>query len=185
LSKLHVDRAARALLAGGVIAYPTEGVFGLGCIPESRKAVEKLLAIKRRSWRKGLLLIAADLAQLEPWVLLPRGPRGAEVLASWPGAVTWVLEARREVPRWIRGKHSTVGVRVSAHPLVRALCRRAGHALVSTSANRSGHPPLRRLLAVRRALGSELDYALPGALGGACAPTVIRDGQSGQILRPG
>ncbi len=78
-SRVHVARAARVVLAGGVIAYPTEAVFGLGCLPENRAAVERILAIKCRSWRKGLLLIGSDLVQLERFVVLPNEPRRSEV----------------------------------------------------------------------------------------------------------
>ena len=84
-SRLTIARAARIVLAGGVIAYPTEAVFGLGCLPQNRAAVERVLALKRRSWRKGLLLIGADLAQLERFVVLPPEPQLSEVLATWPG----------------------------------------------------------------------------------------------------
>jgi L-threonylcarbamoyladenylate synthase len=161
-SRVHVARAARAVLAGGVIAYPTEAVFGLGCLPENRAAVERVLAIKRRSWRKGLLLIGSDLAQLERFVVLPSGRRRKDVIASWPGPVTWVLPATRHAPSWISG----------------------GRALVSTSANVSRRSPLRDLRVLRRELGLEVDYVLAGALGGLAKPTVIKDGRTGKILRP-
>jgi L-threonylcarbamoyladenylate synthase len=182
-SRVHVARAARVVLAGGVIAYPTEAVFGLGCLPENRAAVERVLAIKRRSWRKGLLLIGADLAQLERFVVLPGEPRLSEILASWPGPVTWTLEARRHVPRWLSGGRDTVAVRLTDHPLARALCAVLGRALVSTSANVSRRPPLRDLRVLRRELGREVDYVLAGGLGGLARPTVIKDGRTGKVLR--
>jgi L-threonylcarbamoyladenylate synthase len=184
-SRVHVSRAARVVLAGGVIAYPTEAVFGLGCLPDNRAAVERVLAIKRRSWRKGLLLIGAELAQLEQFVVLPKEPRLSEVLASWPGPVTWVLRARPRAPVWISGGRDSVAVRLTDHPLAREVCLAAGRALVSTSANVSRRPPLRDLRVLRRELGLEVDYVLAGPLGGLAKPTVIRDGRTGKILRPG
>jgi L-threonylcarbamoyladenylate synthase len=184
-SAVHVARAARVVLAGGVIAYPTEAVFGLGCLPERRDAVERLLEIKRRSWRKGLLLIGADLAQLERFVVLPPEPRLSEILAGWPGPVTWVLAARPRVPRWVTGGRDTVAVRLTGHPVARSLCAAAGRALVSTSANVSRRPALRDLTRLRRALGAEVDYVLAGELGGLANPTVIKDGRTGEILRAG
>lgn len=184
-SRVHVARAARVVLAGGVIAYPTEAVFGLGCLPENRAAVERVLAIKRRSWRKGLLLIGAELGQLERFVVLPEEPRLSELLASWPGPVTWVLPARPHVPSWISGGRDSVAVRLTDHALARELCIAAGHALVSTSANVSHRPPLRDLRVLRRELGLEVDYVLAGALGGLAKPTVIKDGRTGTILRSG
>src|SRR5262245_64338287 len=93
MSRLALRHAARIVRGGGVIAYPTEAVFGLGCLPRNRAAVERVLAIKRRSWRKGLIVIAASPAQLERYVALPPEPRRSEVLASWPGPNTWVLDA--------------------------------------------------------------------------------------------
>ena len=184
-AKIHVDRAARIVLAGGVVAYPTEAVFGLGCLPDEPAAVRRVLAIKRRRVRKGLLVIAADFAHLEHLVELPRGPMREEILATWPGPVTWVLPARRGVPAWLTGGRATLGVRVTAHPVARALCARAGRALVSTSANVSGRPPCRRLLALRRTLGSAVDYVLAGEVGPAPRPTTIRDAATGRTLRAG
>ena len=180
---LAIARAVRTLRAGGVIAYPTEAVFGLGCLPRHRAAVMRLLAVKRRSWRKGLILIAADVAQLTPYVVLPSEPQRHVVLSSWPGPHTWILEARRGTPRWITGGRPAVAVRVTAHPSARELCRRVGDALVSTSANVSRRPPHRRLLGLRRDLGRRVDYVLAGELGGAPRPTTIHDGRTGQVLR--
>lgn len=181
--KLAIARAARIVRAGGVVAYPTEAVFGLGCLPLHRCAVQRVLAIKRRSWRKGLILIGANLAQLERFVVLPPEPRRSEILASWPGPVTWVLDARRGTPRWLRGSHNSLAVRITAHPVARELCVRAGQALVSTSANVSRRPPHRQLLPLRCQLGRSLDYLLAGELGGLAQPTVIRDGRTGRMLR--
>jgi L-threonylcarbamoyladenylate synthase len=184
MRRLAIARAARIVRDGGVIAYPTEAVFGLGCLPRDRRAVMRVLAIKRRSWRKGLILIGAELAQLERYVVLPPEPRRGEVLASWPGPQTWVLDARPGAPRWITGGRPSVAVRLTAHPVAAELCRAVGEALVSTSANVSRRPPHRRLLTLRRDLGARVDYVLAGPLGGLASPTPIRDGHSGCVLRP-
>jgi L-threonylcarbamoyladenylate synthase len=183
MNRLALRHAARIVRGGGVIAYPTEAVFGLGCLPRERRAVMRVLAIKRRSWRKGLILIGANLAQLERYVVLPPEPRRSDVLVSWPGPSTWVLDARPDAPRWITGGRASVAVRVTAHPLARELCNAVGDALVSTSANMSRRPPHRRLLRLRTDLGRQLDYILAGPLGGLAAPTTIRDGRSGKTLR--
>jgi L-threonylcarbamoyladenylate synthase len=180
---LAIDRAARIVRGGGVIAYPTEAVFGLGCLPDDRHAVARLLRIKGRSRRKGLVLIGATLAQLTRYAALPPEPRLREILATWPGPVTWALPARRSTPRWITGGRDTVAVRLTAHPLAQRLCLRAGCALVSTSANLSRRPPYRRALQLRRALGRRLDCVLAGELGGLARPTVIRDARTGKTLR--
>ena len=143
----------------------------------------RLLALKGRGAEKGLILIAADLSQLEPYLLPLTANLREQVEATWPGPVTWLLPALPEVPQWLRGDHDTLAVRVTDHPLAAALCRASGTALVSTSANRSGRPPARSALAVQRLFGDGLDQILHGPLGGLERPTQIRDARSGAILR--
>ncbi len=169
--------------AGGIIAYPTEAVFGLGCDPDCEDAVEHLLTLKQRPQHKGLILIAADAAALEPY--LARVPHSwrRRALASWPGPNTWIWPAAADTPRWLRGKHAGIAVRVTAHPLSAALCRAAGGVLVSTSANLAGHPPARSEIAVRRAFGSGVERIVHGALGGQSRPSTIRDLTTGRVLR--
>ena len=185
MNRLRLRAAARVVQAGGLIAYPTEAVYGLGCDPRNEAAVRRLLALKRRPMHKGLILIAADFAQLAPF-LQPLTPADhAQLAATWPGPYTWLIPARPDTPRWLRGRHETLAVRVTAHPLAAALCRACGYPLVSTSANFSSRPPARRALAVRRQLGTAMDYLLPGTTGGAAQPTEIRDLRSGRQVRGG
>lgn len=174
-----------ALRRGGVIAYPTEAVWGLGCDPFDQAAVQRLLAIKQRPVEKGLILIAGTLAQfhdLLDWDALPRDRRDA-VLASWPGPNTWIVPATARVPRWITGDHAGVAVRVSAHPVVVALCTAFGGPLVSTSANPAGAEPPRELAAMDADLRATLDAVVDGVTGGLQRPTAIRDARSGDTLR--
>lgn len=182
---LRLAEATRVLHRGGIVAYPTEGVYGLGCLPTELDTVERLLSVKRRSWRKGLLLVAANLEQLAPFVTIPHGARREEILSSWPGPVTWVLPARPETPDLLTGGRNTLAVRVTGHAISRTLCLQADTPLISTSANRAGRPPLLSARAVRLALGSEIDYVLSGPLGGLDKPTAIRDGITGAYLRGG
>lgn len=175
--------ASRVIGKGGVIAYPTEAVYGLGCDPWNRDAVGRLLAIKRRPVSKGLIVIAASLDQLLPFVEPLSAERMERIAASWPGPNTWLLPARRATPDWLTGRFDTLAVRVTAHPLAAALCRVHGGAIVSTSANQAGHPPARTGLQVRLALGDRLDHILVGACAGAQRPSVIRDGATGRVLR--
>jgi len=180
---LRIRRAARWVRAGGVVAYPTEAVFGIGCLPGDDAAVTRVLRIKRRSWRKGMLIVGASLEQIDRWAMLERSPMLDEILASWPGPHTWVVPARPHTSKWLTGGRHTIAVRCTAHPIAAELCRQAGSALVSTSANPSGQPPLVRAADVRRKLGRILDDVLPGPLGGEAAPTRIRDGLTGRVLR--
>lgn len=178
-----VQEAARVLRAGGLVAYPTEAVFGLGCDPCNETALERLLELKGRAQDKGLILIAADEAQLEPWVQALPGVAANRVRATWPGPVTWLIPARPQVSPRLRGAHDNLAVRVTAHPLAAALARAFGGALVSTSANRSGEPAARDIESLRALFGPAIDYYLAGPLGGRERPSEIRDALSGEILR--
>jgi L-threonylcarbamoyladenylate synthase len=182
-SRLKIRHAARVLRRGGIVAYPTEAVYGIGCLPLEASALDRIVTIKRRDARKGLIVVAADVDQLEPLAELPAGALGQEIRDSWPGPVTWVLPARPGLPAILTGQRATIAVRVSAHPLVRQLCLGVDSALVSTSANFSGHPPCRSALATRRALGPLVDMVLAGKLGDEANPTQIRDAISGLRLR--
>jgi L-threonylcarbamoyladenylate synthase len=182
---LTLPDAANVLHRGGVVAYPTEAVWGLGCDPFDEAAVLRLLALKQREVAKGLILIAGALEQFDgllDWEALPAG-RAAAVHASWPGPHTWIVPASARVPRWITGAHEGVAVRVSAHPQVQALCAAFGGPLVSTSANPSGAAPPRTLGDFAPQLLAQLDGVLEGATGGLANPTRIRDARSGDVLR--
>jgi L-threonylcarbamoyladenylate synthase len=178
-------RPAVAVLGfGGVIAYPTEGVYGLGCDPFDEAAVARVLRIKRRSSRKGLILVAADLAQVEALIAPLNTAAWDRLRAATPGPVTWVVPARTAVPHWLTHRRGTLAVRVSAHPITVALSRAFGRPMVSTSANRAGRDPARTATEVRWAFGADVDLVLSGPLGGAPGPSEIRDLLSGRRLRP-
>jgi L-threonylcarbamoyladenylate synthase len=185
VNRWHVLRAAQLVRVGGVIAYPTEAVYGLGCDPRREVAVRRLLSLKRRSPAKGLILVADGLRRLNRFMRPLPEDLARRVCPTWPGPVTWLVPARSSVPRWLRGCHGTVAVRVTAHPLCRALCRAAGTALVSTSANRAGKAPATCPAEVRRAFGRGVDYVLAGDLGGLTTPTQIRDARTGRVVRRG
>ena len=182
-SHWQLHTAARCIRAGGLLAYPTEAVFGLGCDPADWNAVQRLLTLKNRSWRKGLILIASEKRQLEPWVQEFRDCWLPQLDKSWPGPITWLLPAARACPAWLTGEHDTLAVRVTAHPLVRRLCDILDAALVSTSANTSGQRPARSVLDIRLRFGTRIDFVLPGPLGDRKQPTEIRDLKSGQVIR--
>lgn len=186
---VHHDMTAAvaALKRGGVIAYPTEAVWGLGCDPFDEAAVRRLLAIKRRRFDKGLILVAGALAQLDGLLDCDRVPpsRRTAVLASWPGPNTWIVPATTRVPRWITGDHHGVAVRVSAHPAVVALCEAFGAPLVSTSANLNDQPPAFSRDGLDPALLARIDAVAAGETSGLAAPTSIRDALTGAQLRAG
>ncbi|MDN3516690.1 Sua5/YciO/YrdC/YwlC family protein [Aquisalimonas lutea] len=174
--------AQRVLRRGGLIAYPTEAVFGLGCDPLDRAAVTRLLRLKGRSPGKGVILLAGTIDALLPY-LAATDEQLDRAQATWPGPVTWTLPCRADVPVWLRGGRRTLAVRVTAHPVAAQLSNDFGDALISTSANRSGAPPARTAREARWRLGSALDTVVPGATGGRERPTEIRDGVTGAVLR--
>ena len=175
-----VHRAVSAVAAGGVVAYPTEGVYGLGCAPDCGAAVVRLLRMKRRSAQHGLILVAAHAAQLQNYLRLPGVD--APLWSTWPGPVTWILPPAPGVPAWLIGPGGGVAARISAHPQIQALCRQAGP-LISTSANPHGCLPALHPVRVR-AYFPRLDYVLSGPLGGLSGPTRICDARTGAVLRP-
>ncbi|MEP6938833.1 MAG: Sua5/YciO/YrdC/YwlC family protein [Rudaea sp.] len=185
MEKQAIIECAQALRDGGVVAYPTEAVYGLGCDPANRAAFDRLFALKRRPSTQGALLIAAGLAQAEPYIDLAAVPHAAlaRAQATWPGAHTWVFPRSTKCPAWIAGGHAGVAIRVTAHPLAARLCAAFGGALVSTSANLHGAAPARDGAAVRAMFGNELAFILNGATGGLERPTPISDAMTGEVLR--
>jgi L-threonylcarbamoyladenylate synthase len=177
--------AVAALRRGGVVAYPTESVFGLGCDPHDEAALRRLFALKRRPLQQGVLLIAADFAQIARYIALEQVPAEAlaRVRASWPGPHTWILPRSPHVPDWIAGSHAGIALRVTAHAPAAALCLGFGGALVSTSANRHGEPPARTAAEIRKVFGDELDAIVDAPVGGLERPTAIRDAISGELVR--
>jgi len=184
-TSLSAPEAAALLRTGAVLAYPTEAVWGLGCDPRNEAAVLRLLRIKQRPVDKGLILVAAHLDPLRPWLDLPALPaaRLAEVLASWPGPHTWVMPAAPGAARWITGEHDGIAVRVSAHPVVAALCEAFGGPIVSTSANLAGQPPAFFRAQLDPAVLAAVDGVLEGETGGLERPTPIRVARDGSVLR--
>lgn len=182
-SPWHWRQALRTLRGGGIVACPTEAVWGLSCNPLDERACNTLLALKDRPWEKGLILVAANEAQVAPFLDVPSKAAWKRAALTWPGPATWVFPCTEDTPMWISGDHDTVAVRITAHPLLRELCARFGGALVSTSANPSGRDPALSPTQVRRYFGDELDCLLPGSLGGLPKPTSIRDAVTGHILR--
>lgn len=183
ISDWRARQAARVVAAGGVIAYPTEGVWGLGCDPWNGEAVMRLLELKDRPMEKGLILIAADIAQFD-FLLHDLPDVWRERLAqSWPGPYTWLVPHQGRLPQWITGQHDSVALRVTDHPLVCQLCELTGP-LVSTSANPAGRPAARSALRVRQYFDQRLDLIVTGKLGGRRNPSLIRDLRSGDVVRP-
>ncbi|HFC91355.1 MAG TPA: hypothetical protein ENJ51_00935 [Leucothrix mucor] len=168
------------LKQGGVIAYPTEAVFGLGCDPLNKTAVMRLLNLKQRSINKGLILIASDFSQVADF-LLPLNNQQQNI--TQPSETTWIFPAKNNAPEWITGRFNSVAVRITKHPPIKQLCELLGAALVSTSANVSGQPPARSSHEVIAQFDQLLDGVLDREVGKLLKPTEIRDSLTGKIIR--
>jgi L-threonylcarbamoyladenylate synthase len=178
--KQFISRATDVLLGGGVIACPTEGVFGLSCMPDNSAALLRLLEIKQRDPAKGLILIAASKEQLRDWIAVPPDnipdPRADQ-------AITWIVPAAEGVSELVRGEHAGIAVRITSNPTARALCAAVGSALVSSSANIAGEAIVRDSDALHRKFAGSVDYVLPGECGPTTGPSEIIDLESGKKLR--
>ncbi|MGH1373028.1 MAG: L-threonylcarbamoyladenylate synthase [Cellvibrionaceae bacterium] len=181
----NIQRAANNLWAGELVAYPTEAVWGLGCNPDDEQAVLKLLALKQRDYEKGMILVAADIQQVEHLLAPLTEEQRTTLKNSWPGPNTWLVpDLNHQVPQWVKGQYQSVALRVSDHPVVRGLCKAFGGPIVSTSANPQGKIPALHQWQVRRYFGQQLSSVTPGAVGAKAKPTEIRDLVSGQVIRP-
>ena len=178
------DPIVTAFKNGDLLVYPTEAVMGIGCDPDNEAAVLALLALKQRPIEKGVILIAANYSQLLPYIndeaILQH--RRTEIVSSWPGPNTWLLPKSASTPQWLTGKHEKIAVRVSNHPVVKALCEKLEKPLVSTSANLTGQQPAITQQDAINIFGDSVFY-IDGEVGGRAKPSTIRDGDTGEIIR--
>lgn len=180
---MNVAGGRRHLRRGGLIAYPTESCYGLGCLPTHVIAVRRLLRLKRRPATKGLIVIGASWHQLQPLLLPISGQIRRQLQAGWHHeAVSYLLPKSVRVSSWLCGTHAELAVRIPRHAGARALCRRLGTALVSTSANHAGKPALRTAAACRRVFGHRV-WVVPGRIGTRRQPSQICRLSSGERLR--
>ncbi|MFK8031681.1 MAG: L-threonylcarbamoyladenylate synthase [Gammaproteobacteria bacterium] len=182
--RFKYSMAAKVLQAGGLVAYPTEAVYGLGCDPHNHDALRALLALKRRSPAMGLIVISHSIDTALNYIDSPSDELVQKLQDSWPGPNTWIVKAQN-LNELVTGGRETVALRVSAHPVCQQLCAAFGDVLVSTSANVSGKPPATNLLQLRRQFPKGIDHIVGGALGNSSRPTQIMDASTGEVLRRG
>ena len=184
--KLKLDHAVKVLQQGGVIAYPTEAVYGLGCDPKNLSAVKKILEIKQRKKEKGLILVAANFKQLKPYLLPLEKDIEKKLLASWKnqnGAITWLVPAKKEVSEYLKGQFDTLAVRVSNHPVVKELCEMFNGAIISTSANIATKEAARTAEQVKQIFADKIDVIIEGETNVDALPSEIRDALTDEIIR--
>lgn len=175
------DTAAEILRGGGVIACPTEGVFGLGCLPDELAAVRRILHIKQRDPSKGLILIAANASQLDDWIELACDSSLPDPEPDNP--ITWIVPAASRVTPAVRGDNDGIAVRITTNPVAQAICLAVQSPIVSTSANLSGEAVAENQAALRRQFGGLVDYIVPGDCGPSAGPSEIRILATGEVLR--
>ncbi len=186
LDMAAISRAVTALREGRVIAYPTESVWGVGCDPWDEGAVMTLLHLKQRPVAKGLILIAASVAQIEPFLAGLTAEQRDTVVSTWTDpnapASTWLVPLTADIPTWISGAHDKVALRVTRHSEAQALCAAFGRPIVSTSANPSGEPAALDAETVIRYFGEQV-MIVAGQTSGATQPSIIRDAVTGVVVR--
>lgn len=179
---ISIPEAQTVIEQGGVIAYPTEAVYGLGCSAFNTQAVQNLLKLKRRPAQKGLIILIKHYEQLWPLITLPpNDPLLNPVREAWPGHVTFLFPKSDKVPDCVSGEHDTIAIRMSAHPVARELS--AITPICSTSANTAGTPPLLSTKDITTSFGEGLNGIVEGALGDNHKPSTIIDISTQAVIR--
>ncbi|MFT6153898.1 MAG: L-threonylcarbamoyladenylate synthase [Bermanella sp.] len=178
-----IYKAKHALETSGVIVYPTETVWGLGCDPFDEEALNRILDIKRRDAYKGLILVGANIQQFDFLLNDIAAEKRAELESRWPGPFTYLVPHKDMILPLVYGRFDTVAIRVSSHPMVQQLCKQFGGPIVSTSANYSGQPTVRNAVQARLLFGSQVDFILSGPVGLANGPSKIVDLETGRVIR--
>jgi L-threonylcarbamoyladenylate synthase len=186
MERARLLRGITILRSGGVVAYPTDTLYGLAVDPRSTRAVERLFEIKERERGKAVPLIAASVEQAsEAAVFDERARRVAE--SFWPGALSIVLQARNVVRSEILAADGSVAVRVPAHPISQALAAGFGFCITATSANLSGDAPTASPTVVARTIGNRIDFLLDAGESPGGPPSTIVDLRSAapRLIRAG
>ena len=192
MKKQKTDKAANVLQAvnvlhqGGVIAYPTEAVFGLGCDPKNLSAVKKILDLKLRKKQKGLILIASNFEQLKSYIQPLEKNIENKLLDSWQEkktAITWLVPVDNNISMYLKGQFDTLAVRVSHHPIVKELCEKFAGAIISTSANIATQEAARTAEKVKEIFADKIDFILEGETDLNAQPSEIRDALTDKIIR--
>ncbi|MCB5161215.1 L-threonylcarbamoyladenylate synthase [Marinomonas algarum] len=178
-----VTQLADIIRQGGVVAYPTEAVWGLGCDPFNHAAVERILKIKDRPESKGLILVAGAEQHLTPWLTSLDKEAAKRLVSINTIPTSWVVPDTSTTPAWVRGAHHSVAIRLSQHQPVQALCQAFGGVLVSTSANPAGLAPALSAQAVADYFGDKIDAIFDAPLGQASQPSQVKDILTGQLFR--
>jgi L-threonylcarbamoyladenylate synthase len=180
--KDKTKQAVKILKEGGIIVYPTEGVYGLGCDPFNETAVLRLLKIKKRSVGKGLILIAASWDQIAGLIKVKL--KKSDIAKMEKGEpTTWIFPASNKAPKWVIGKFKTIAIRVTSHKLTKKICKQFGGPIVSTSANLEAQSPAISFSQLRKEVVVNADFIIKGRTGGLKKPTKICGFVNKEIVR--
>lgn len=189
MNEINQTTFKQLFTGGGVFAYPTEAVFGLGCDPLNETAVNTILSMKQRPVEKGMILIAGDFAQVSDYIEYEKLDRSVQskIQSSWPGPVTWLIPKSKKTPYWVSGDSDLVAVRVSNHPLVKALCETVQSPMISTSANPAGMSPALDEKAIHKYFQTYVDQKtltlISGQLGKQKSPSKIFNALTLEMIR--
>ncbi|PLX42501.1 MAG: threonylcarbamoyl-AMP synthase [Deltaproteobacteria bacterium] len=181
----HIKRAAEVLSRGGVVVYPTDTVYGLGCDITNKKAIEKITAIKGRDPKKPMSFVCSDLQHISRYALVSNF--AYRILKRFlPGPYTFVLEATRETPKILLTKQKTVGIRIPDNKVSLELVSALGNPIISTSANLSNDEPIGNPDDLAKILGPRVDIILDsGVLAQTPSTVVSLVGDNVDIIREG
>jgi tRNA threonylcarbamoyl adenosine modification protein (Sua5/YciO/YrdC/YwlC family) len=181
----HLERIADVLQRDGVIAYPTDTLFGLGCLVSRKKAVDRIQGLKGRDPKKPMSILCSDLEMLCRYTRHLDTPTFRILKQMFPGPYTAVLGCSREVPRYLQ-KKQTVGLRIPDHVFCREITRLVGEPIITTSCNAAGEPPLQTAWEIQEELGHQLDLVVDcGQPAGLASTVVDLTGDEPILLREG
>ncbi len=163
------------LKQGGVIAYPTEAVWGLGCDPFNQDAVLRILEVKQRPMEKGLILIAGEANHLSQWKSQLSSDQYELLTSHTEKPTSWVIPDTQIAPNWVRGEHQSVAIRLVQHEQTKLLCSEFEKVLVSTSANPAGKPPAMNKSEVIQYFDNKIDAIFDAPSGSIKRPSQVKD----------
>jgi L-threonylcarbamoyladenylate synthase len=178
-----IKKSSEVLRNNGVIAYPTEAIYGLGCDIYSESAIKRILDMKQRPSNKGLIIVASSWQQVSHLTTSINHENLTRIMESWPSHTTWVFPASPKSPKLITGAHDSIAIRITNHPIVSAICEEFSGPIVSTSANIQAQQPARTSDDTIKVFGNKIDFVYPGVIKGNNSPSKIIDATTLKVLR--
>ena len=182
----QIIQAVEILQQGGIIAYPTEAVYGLGCDANNLSAVKNILELKQREKEKGLILISSSFDQFKNYIQPLEKHIENKLLDSWKNntkAITWLVPVKNEISEYLKGQFDSLAIRVSHHPVVKELCQQFGGAIISTSANVTAQEAARTAEEVKQIFDGKVDFIIEGKTDRNSQPSEIRDALTDKLIR--